>query len=58
MNSKFFAQQALENLFDPGQPYVYIFLVPTLILIALGRIRLAILWVALAGLYAFFGGGF
>ncbi|MEM0921776.1 MAG: hypothetical protein AAGF44_05415 [Pseudomonadota bacterium] len=56
MDLSFTAERALETLFDPTQPFIYIFLVPGLILIALGRVKLAVLWIVLAGLYTFFGG--
>ncbi|MEM7670221.1 MAG: hypothetical protein AAF317_13960 [Pseudomonadota bacterium] len=46
MNGKFLADQSLQALFDPAQPWLYLFVVAPGILIALGRPRLAFFWIA------------
>lgn len=48
MNGKFFADKSLGVLFDPGEPFLYILVVAPGILIALGRVRLAVSWLGFA----------
>lgn len=45
MSGKFFADSSLGALFDPAQPWLYLFVVVPGILIALGRVRLAVFWI-------------
>ncbi|MEM7508777.1 MAG: hypothetical protein AAF415_18765 [Pseudomonadota bacterium] len=54
MDGKIYAHKMLETLFDPARPFIYIFGAPTLILIALGRPKLAILWICVAAIGMFF----
>ncbi|MEM6933275.1 MAG: hypothetical protein AAF526_06750 [Pseudomonadota bacterium] len=45
MSGKFFADSSLSTLFDPAEPWLYLFVVAPGILIALGRVRLAVFWI-------------
>ena len=55
MDLKSLTNKTLETLFDPAQPYIYIVVAPSVLLAALGRVRLALLWLALCAV--FFGLG-
>ncbi|MEM7176486.1 MAG: hypothetical protein AAF503_02170 [Pseudomonadota bacterium] len=45
MTGKYFVDGILKTLFDPSQPFLYVFVVVPGILVALGRPKLSVFWI-------------
>ncbi|MEM0945240.1 MAG: hypothetical protein AAGI70_14990 [Pseudomonadota bacterium] len=45
---KFTASKMLETLVDPTKPYIWLVVAPVVLLVALGRPKLAVMWSFLA----------